>query len=230
MLKRRVIVISLGGSLIIPDKVNYSFLEKLKQTLRKYYPRYKFVIVCGGGAIARAYISALEKEHSNSYQKAQAGIRATRMNALFLMQFFGREANDVLPRDMKEIKSLLKKNNIVFCGALRWVLKSTSDTTAARLAQFLKSDFINLTNVQGLYTSNPLTHKNARFIARISWRDFEKKAHALSFHAGQHYVLDQQASTLIRKHKIKTYIIGDKMNNLSFLLRGKPFKGTIISE
>ncbi|MAG77568.1 MAG: UMP kinase, partial [Colwelliaceae bacterium] len=97
------------------------------------------------------------------------------------------------------------------------------------LARYLKSDFINLTNVPGLYTSNPKKNKNAKLIPKISWTAFEKKANKLKFKAGQHFVLDQRAASIIRKHKIKTYIIGPDTNQISNLLKGKKFKGTSIS-
>jgi len=83
--KKRV-VISLGGSLIIPDRINFKFLKEFRSVLRENYKNYKFVVVCGGGSIARKYISALKEEHHNERQISMAGIRATRMNALFLTQ------------------------------------------------------------------------------------------------------------------------------------------------
>lgn len=226
----KTIVISLGGSLIIPDKINYSFLHKFKSTLRKFYRTHKFVIVCGGGEIARKYISNLSKEHKSKYEVSQAGIRATRMNALFMTQFFGKDANSKLPRDMKEVKNELTKNNIVFCGALRYVPNSTSDCTAAKLAHFLKATFVNMTNIKGLYSSNPLINKKAKFIAYESWKDFEKRALNIPYHSGQHFVLDQNASTIIRKYKITTYIIGEKLTNLENIIKGRKFIGTTISD
>src|SRR3989344_3815474 len=106
----KAMVISLGGSVIIPEEVNYPFLDKFKDTLRKSYPKCKFVIVCGGGSIARKYISALKKEGKPLKEQSMAGIRATRMNARFLMQFFGKEANDTLSKNMKEVKDNTTKN------------------------------------------------------------------------------------------------------------------------
>jgi len=222
-------VISLGGSLIIPDKINYQFLEKFKKVLRKHYKTHKFVVVCGGGSIARKYIQALKAENKGKKELSQAGMRATRMNALFITQFFGKEANSALPKDMKEVSRMLEKNNVVFCGALRYASQETSDGTAAKLAHFFKTDFINLTNVPGLFTSNPLTSKNAKFIPRESWKKFESRALKMKFKAGQHFVLDQEAAILIKKHKIKTYILGPNLSNLDKVLRGKPFIGTLIS-
>ncbi len=227
--EKETIVISLGGSLIIPDKINYKFLHKFKSTIRQFYPHFKFVVVCGGGSIARKYISLLEKENKTKYQLSQAGIRATRMNALFMMQFFGKEANNTLPKDMKEVKDNLKKNNIVFCGALRYVSDSTSDSTAAKLSHYLNSKFINMTNVSGLYNKNPKTSKNTKLIPFISWKDFEKLANKMKYKAGQHFVLDQKASIIIRKHKIPTFILGPELKNLEKVLNNKSFKGTLVS-
>ena len=226
----KTIVISLGGSLIIPNSIDFKFLEGFKKIIRKNYNKYKFVIVCGGGSIARKYIEALKEEHKNEKELALAGIRATKMNALFMMQFFGKEANNTAPRDMEEVKSLLKKNKVVFCGALRYAPNETSDGTATKLANFLKTDFINITNVDGLYTSDPRKDKNAKFIPYESWNEFLKRANSIKFHPGQHFVLDQEAAKLIKKHKIKTYIIGKKLNNFDSVLKNKKFTGTYIGK
>jgi|SRR3989338_678845 len=228
---KKIVVISLGGSLIVPEKMDVKFLQKFKSILQKNYKKHKFVIICGGGTIARRYISALKKEGKSKKELANAGIKATRMNATFMMQFFGeKEANDSLPRNMIDVKNNLRKNNVVICGALRYASNSTSDGTAAKLANFLKTEFINMTNVKGLYSANPKTHSNAKFIPEISWKEFEKRALKLKFKAAQHFVLDQQASVIIRKNKIPTYIIGKELSNLDKILNGKKFIGTSITE
>ena len=51
-------VLSLGGSLIIPDNISYQFLEKFKKLIKKYAEKEKIIIVCGGGQTARKYINA----------------------------------------------------------------------------------------------------------------------------------------------------------------------------
>lgn len=227
-MKKEIIVISLGGSLIVPEIVNPKFLEKFKKTLRNLYKTHKFVVVCGGGTIARKYIAILKEDHQSNKSLSIAGIRATRENARFMMQFFGRDANDYLPKNMKEVKSHLKKNSTVFCGALRYSRKATSDATAVKLAHFLKTYFINITDVDGLYTKNPIKFKDAKLISKISWREFEKMALKSKYAPGQHFVLDQNAATLIRKYKIQTYIMGKDLFNLEKILKGRSFEGTLI--
>lgn len=227
-MNKELIVLSLGGSLIVPEKPSPIFLENFKKILEKFYPKYKFVVVCGGGSIARKYISALEKQGKSQKEISLAGIRATRMNAELLMQIFGKNANQTLPKNMKDVSDSLKQNSVVFSGALRYAKKETSDGTAAKLAKYFKSNFINLTNVQGLYTDNPLTNKNAKFIPKSSWKDFKSRTLKIKFKAGQHFVLDQKAANLIAKHKIKTYILGSNLKNLKNLLNNKKFTGTTI--
>ncbi len=225
----KIMVISLGGSLIVPEKMDYKFLEDFKHTLRKHYGNYKFVVVCGGGTIARKYISILKADNQSEKHLSLAGIMATRMNARLMMQFFGKkDANDTLPGDMKQVKDDLGKNSVVICGALRYKAHSTSDGTAARLANYLKAEFINITNVKGLYTANPITHKDAKFIAHENWKQFDARANARKYHSGQHFVLDQEAATIIREGRTKTYIVGPNMKNIDKILGGKKFIGTSI--
>lgn len=220
---KKVIVLSLGGSQIIPNNINGKYLSKFKKTLLKN-KEYKFVVVCGGGSLARKYISAIK---SNKKFQSLAGIAATRSNARFMNYFFGIEPKQGIPKTMKEIKKYLKKRDIIFCGALKYKPNQTSDSTAAEVAKEFKAKFVNLTNVKGLYTKDPSKYKDAKFISKISWKEFNKITNKLKFKPGQHFVLDQTASKVILKNKIPTYIIKD-LKQLDNFLRNKNFKGTEI--
>ncbi len=222
------IVLSLGGSLIVPEKIDPAWIEDFKKTLERNYKDYRFIIVCGGGFIAREYISILSFEHKSAKEQSLAGIMATRMNARLMMQFFGKEANHELPFSLKQVKNMTSKNKVVFCGALRYAPNQTSDSTAAKIAKYLKTDFVNLTNIDGLYTDNPKTNKKAKFIPEISWKEFEKRAKEIKYKPGQHFVLDQRAAEIIRKNKIKTYILGKNNHNIDNFLKNKNFRGTSI--
>ena len=229
-MKKRVVVLSLGGSLIIPKNIDMKFLREFRSVLKKHTRKYKFVVVCGGGSTAREYIGGLEKEKSAKkiFHQGLLGIATTRLNARFMTYFFGNDANKGIPHDMKEVKGMLRIYDIVFCGALRYAKSETSDATSAKLANLFNSDFINMTNVLGLYNKNPSKYKDAKFISKISWSDFDKMASSISFKPGQHFILDQTASKIIKKYKITTYILGQNLKNLDSVLKGKKFKGTLI--
>jgi len=225
---KKVVVLSLGGSLIVPEKLDVQFLNKFKEVIEKNSKNYRFVVVCGGGSVARTYINGLKESGKSEYFQGLAGIAVTRLNSRFMTYLFGKEANEGIPQDMKSVETLLNKNEIVFCGALRYAPHETSDGTAAKLANYFKTIFINLTNVDGLYTKNPKKFKDAKLIQKISWEEFNKMANKEKFKPGQHFVLDQSGSKIILQNKITTYILGQDMKQLDNLLKGKKFKGTVI--
>jgi uridylate kinase len=226
-MKKKVIVLSLGGSQIIPNDINFSYLKKFKKIISKHKKNFNFIIVCGGGSLARKYISAIKKEKGNEYKQSLVGISATRANARFISYFFGYEPKHGVPHTIRTVKKYLKKQGIVFCGALEYKPNQTSDSTSAILSKKFKGEFVNLTNVKGLYTKDPDKYKNAKFISKISWKNFNEIVQKIKFKPGQHFVLDQTASKIIMQKKIPTYIIQD-LEQLDKLLKGKKFIGTTI--
>jgi len=229
-MEKKVRVLSLGGSLIIPDKINIKFLKEFRKVILKNTKKYKFVVVCGGGSVARKYINGLEKVGINEYLQSLSGISATRMNARFMSYFFKLDPSKGIPHSMKTLKKYLKKQDVVFCGALEYKPNQTSDSTASNLAVYFKTSLINITNVAGLYDKNPSENKKAKFISKISWKEFYKMTNKLKFKPGQHFVLDQTAAQIILKNKIPTYILGKNLKHLDNVLKEKKFKGTIISD
>ena len=217
------VVISLGGSLINPGRLNLAFLKEFKNVISKFN-KDKVIIVTGGGKIARDYIDGLSDKSEKI--RSLIGIQATKLNAMLVSNFF--DSYIIIPDSLSQIKSLLKKNNLIICGALGYEPKMTSDGTAANIAREIKADyFINITNVSGLYDKDPRKNKNAKFISRINFNDFLKIVMKIKYKPGQHFVLDQTAAEIITKYKIKTVILKD-VNNLEGFLREKKFIGTVI--
>ncbi len=222
------VVISLGGSVIVPDKVDYNYLKKFKKLISKFSKKNKVVIVTGGGSTARDYINSVKKISSKELVNSVVGIAATRLNARLVAGIFDKI--DLIPEELKDVKKDLRNNNLVICGALGMQPNMTSDGNAAEVAELIKADFfINITNVKGLYTSNPKTNKNAKFIEKISFEDFMTRVNKIKFKAGQHFVLDQSAAKIINKSKTKTYIVDSNLKNIEKVLKGKKFEGTTIS-
>jgi uridylate kinase len=224
---RNIWVISLGGSRIISEgEIDVGFIQKFKKIIFAN-KQDKFIVVTGGGSTARKYIKALKKLDKSTEAQSKEGIAITRMHASFLSGILGKKSNLILPKTYKKIGNLLNKNKVVVCGALQYKKKNTSDGTAAGIAAHFKTHFINITNISGLYTSDPTKNKSAKFIKNISWKNFHKKASKIKYSAGQHFVLDQSASKIILKKKIPTYIISN-LNDLPKIFKGKSFSGTLI--
>ena len=223
----KIEVISLGGSVMVPDRVDVAFLNTFKQTLSTFKDR-RFVIIVGGGKTARNYIEPLLKSRVNQKDIALIAMAAINLHATFLARFLGPLASQTMPTSLKHLKQLLKKHRVVCVGALHYHKHNTSDGTSAEIARHLRTRFINITNIKGLYDKNPVTSRTATFIPCITYAAFSTMINKIPFKLGQHYVLDQRAAKIIQQAKIPTYIIGKSLKNLEHLLQGKKYVGTII--
>jgi uridylate kinase len=224
---KKIWVVSLGGSKIIPEELDLNFIQEFRRIIMHHTKDSKFVIVCGGGSVARKYIGALKSDKKSDYMQSLAGISVTRLNARVMSYFFGEDPEKGIPHDMKHVEAILQKNDFVFCGGLRYAPDQTSDATAARLASHLDAEFVNITNVKGLFTADPKKNREAKFIDRITWKEFNTMANKIKFSAGQHFVLDQSAAEEIMKHKIATYVVGN-VRDFEKVISNKPFIGTTI--
>ncbi len=223
----KIEVLSLGGSLIVPDEVNYKFLNNFRGLISKFRDR-RFVIVVGGGGIARKYMRGLKNLGFGVRDISSAGAKVNNLNAWFMERVFRGLAAQKLPKNMGDISGLLRKKKVIFLGVLKLEKGHTSDATAAEIANHFKTRFINITNVNGLYNKDPRKSRNARLIKHASFKKFYKIANKMKYEPGQHFVLDQLGAKIIMKHRIRTFIVGHNLRNLENLLRGKRFVGTTI--
>ena len=222
-----MIVISLGGSVIVPDKPDYIFLKKFKKLIYEASRKNKIVICTGGGKTARDYINALEKEKLSEYVRDLVGIECTRLNAKLLSSFLGDICNKEIPKELEEVADMLKSNKVVVCGGLS--VGRTSDGTTAQIANYLNSRFfINVTNVKGLYNKDPNKFKNTRLIKKIRYKELEKMMGRIKERPGQHFIIDSLALELCENEKIKIIIIGKDIKNIERTIKGKKFIGTVV--
>lgn len=219
-----ITVISLGGSIIVPNYIDLKFLKKFKKAILKQ--KNKIVICTGGGSTARNYISVLKQEDIDKVQLDWMGIEITRVNARLVASFIG-DANDMIPRSEEEVAALLEQYDIVVCGGLR--PGQTSDGATAMIAMRLKAErIINMTNVDGLFTKDPKKYKGAKFVPKLSHKEFLAIIKKISYKPGQHFVLDKVAADIAADQSIEVVILKG-VDNLEKCLQGKKFKGTVIS-
>lgn len=223
----RIEVLSLGGSLIVPDEVNYKFLRNFKTLISKFRDR-KFVIVAGGGITARKYIRGFKNLGFSVKDMGLAGVNVNRLNAWFIGKLFDKMSSEKIPNSMSDIKNLLRKKRVVILGVLRFEIGHTSDSTAAEIAKYFHTRFINMTNVEGLFNKDPKKFRNAKLVRYITFKKFSIITNKMRYHPGQHFVLDQSGARIIMKYKIPTYVIGPSLRNLENILKGKRFVGTTI--
>jgi uridylate kinase len=221
------IVISLGGSLIVPEEIDKDFLKDFKNLIISFVKNgKKFVIITGGGKIARKYQDAA-KEISNvsNTDLDWIGIASLRLNAELLRAIFGDFTHSEIILDMAS--SLASDKPIVIGGAVR--PGSSTDLGAVRAAKTVGAKrVINLSNIDYAYDSDPRTNPEAKPIKSISWAEYRKLIPA-EWNPGLSTPFDPIASKMAEEENMEVAILnGKNIPNLQKCLNGEEFIGTKI--
>ena len=93
--KKERIIISLGGSLLVPEGIDAEFIGNFKKFVVSHIKKgYRFILVTGGGRIARQYIDvAGQITKITDEDRDWLGIHATRMNAHLVRTVFREYAH-----------------------------------------------------------------------------------------------------------------------------------------
>jgi len=218
----QIFVISLGGSLIVPEEIDTGFLEAFKKTILKHKSK-KFVIVCGGGKTARKYQNAA-KPFASKNDLDWLGVYSTRINALLLKSAFGSSADEKIIED--PTKRIISKKSIIISGG--WKPGWSTDYISVLLAKKLKAkEIINMTNTDYVYDKDPSKNKDAKPIKCTTWKGYRALI-GKKWEPGLNAPFDPVASKEAEKLKIKVFVVGRDLNNLENLLNGKKFKGSTI--
>ncbi len=219
-------IISLGGSVIFPDRIDYVFLKKFRKLILKQIKKgSKFAVYCGGGKLARDYQKAASKTIGCDREGMDwLGIAATYLNAFLLKTIFHGFAEEKIIED--PTKKINFKKPVLLCAG--WKPGWSTDYDAVLLAKNLKiNTVINVTDVDYVYDKNPKKYKDAEPIKEMAWKDFKKLA-GNKWKPGLNMPFDPIAAKQAEKLQIKAVIIGKNLNNLENFLNGKRFKGTLI--
>ena len=225
MEKKETIIISLGGSLIVPNEIDIGFLKSFKHSLQKYLETKRFFLFTGGGKVARNYQKALLEFGADDSDRDWIGINVSRMNAEIVKQMFVKNSYAKVITDPS--KRLNTRKEIVVAGG--WKPGWSTDYCSVMMAKNsgLKT-IVNLTNIDYIYDKDPRKFSNAKQIKEISWKDFRKIV-GNKWTPGLSMPFDPRASKMAEILKIKVVIInGKKLERLENFLNNKPFIGSVI--
>lgn len=245
----KTIVIALGGSIMYPETIDVLFLKKFRKfILKRLRKGSRFIIVAGGGSVARIYQDAAHKVAKISDEdKDWLGIHSTRANAHLLRTIF-RDVADPVIIDSRNKMNGLKYPITIASG---WRPGWSTDYIAIAIAEHFrireaviagKPDY-----VYPVRSSPPLDPSGARSRAgatsngvydnrldmehpllELSWRDYRKLIPE-KWKPGAHSPVDPVGAKLAEKKGIAAIIINGKdLKNFENMLLGKEFNGSII--
>ncbi len=223
-MKKEVIVLSLGGSVFLPDNIDTNFLLNFRKLIIKYNRKYKFAIITGGGKFCRDYMKAAKQFPKITQTDLDVmGIRVSRLNAKVIRLLFKDIANKKIIRNPRKKVNF---KNIVFGAG--WEPGHSTDWDAVVFAKTLDAKtVINMTNVDVLYDKDPAKYKSAKPLKKTTWNNMLKIT-GTKWRAGMNYPFDPTASALAKKYKLKLILVGKNLNNFKKFLDKKPFRGSIV--
>jgi uridylate kinase len=221
------VVLSLGGSVLVRDEGDTSYVRRIAKILIGMSAKYKLYIVTGGGKIARYYIKAGRDLGADESFLDEMGIEVTRLNARLLITALGDRACHSPPRSYDEALHAGKAHSIVVMGGVSPGI--TTDAVSALLAERVKAKrLINATSVDGAYTADPKKNPDAKRISKMTHKELiELVGHSSG--AGPNNVFDPVGAKVLERSKISLAIVdGNDLVNLRDALEGKTFKGTSV--
>lgn len=226
------IVISLGGSLIVPNGgIDVAFLTKFNDFIRKQLAAHKgrqFFIVSGGGATSRHYIDAGREVvgHELTHDDLDwLGIHTTKLNAHLIRTIFRDIAH---PYVLKHYEIIRKVTEPVVVAS-GWKPGWSTDFCAVMICEdYNVKVIVNMSNIDMAYDSDPKTNPTAKPIKKINWREFRKIV-GNKWIPGMNMPFDPIASKKAEELGLKVVILkGDNFENFEHYFKGRNFVGTTI--
>jgi len=222
------IVVSVGGSLIVPDGIDTDFLKRFKALiLEKVQRGFTFTIITGGGKTARRYQDAAQAVTPLSPQDLDwIGIHSTRLNGQLLRNIFVGYAH---PQVIKNPTIDVESEEPITIAA-GWQPGFSTDYDAVLIAKNLGATrLVNLSNIDYVYDKDPKRYPDAKKIEKVSWAEF-RRIIPDHWDPGLSSPFDPVAAKEAETLGLEVAIMnGAKLEEFSNYLDGKPFAGTIIS-
>ena len=203
--QKKILVIKLSGS-VFNFKTTSKSLKEYAEVLVDIQTKVQPVVVSGGGIIARHYVNLARSLGSDESSLDEMGIEISRLNAMLLSAALGDSVYPVIPSNLEEISIACQSGKIVVSGGLH--PGQSTNATAALICEKIKADrFLNATDVDGIYDSDPKKNAKAKMFKEITIKKCLDLLNNESTQAGNYELMDIVAMKVIQRSKIPTYVI-----------------------
>ncbi len=215
-MKKRI-VIKLSGRIFSMDNVKMlkdyaSFLVKISKICQP-------IVIAGGGNIARHYITHARSSGADESTLDELGIEISRLNAKLLIYALKNKAYSHPPTTLQEVRHAVDDGLIVVTGGLH--PGQSTNGTAALIAEKINAEqFLNATDVDGVYDKDPNKFKNAKKFKRIELKNLRNILLHEDSIAGGYDLMDIVALKIIERSKIKTRILKADIKTLEKAIKG----------
>jgi uridylate kinase len=226
-MSKKKVVISIGGSILVPGNDDASFIKELAALIVRLKDEVQMVVVCGGGRIARYYTRTAGELGADTPRQDLLGIGVTRLNAGLLALALGDAAVPGIPESAAEAAAMSVPGRAVVMGGT--VPGHTTDAVAAMVAREMGADrIVNATSVDAVYSADPRTDGDAvrfRELTIGQLKDLVYDDHG----AGRSSVFDPLGVRIATEEMIDILIVnGRDLEDLGNAILGNGINGTLI--
>ena len=214
---KKPIVIKFSGKVFGVE--NIKILKDYARFLVKLSKTHQPIVVAGGGKIARHFISHARSSGADESTLDELGIEISRLNAKLLIYALKNKAYPHPPTSLKEAKNAVDSGLIVVAGGLH--PGQSTNGTAALIAEKVNAvQFLNATDVKGIYDSDPNKSKKAKLFKTIELKKLRGMLVKEDSVAGGYDLMDIVALKIIERSKIKTRVIQSDIKTLEKAIKG----------
>lgn len=229
---KETVVMSVGGSLIVPDQIDTLFLTDFKNLIEHQHTAFgrNFIIIAGGGRTARRYQDAAATVTELDPEDLDwMGIHATRLNGHLLRTIFRDIAYPEMITNPDDIMHVPDDTPVVIAAGYR--PGASTDLRAVQIAVHCGAKkLMNLSNIDCVYTEDPRKNPDAKKIEHIAWQEFMKLIPS-EWNPGLSSPFDPVAARAAKDHGLEVAIInGSNLSEVENYLEGRPFVGTRIHQ
>jgi uridylate kinase len=218
MANKQRVVIKLSGK-VFGDNAAFD-LKKHAGMLVEISGKVQPVIVAGGGKIARHYIEIARKFNLDEASLDIMGIEVSRLNAKLVIAALGERAYAAVPKNLEEVESAAATGKIVCTGGLH--PGQSTNATAALIAEKIKaSRFLNATDVDGIYDSDPNKNRGAKMFKEITVKKCLELLGSENSAAGAYDLMDIVALKVIERSRIPTIVLKSDPATIKNAIAGK---------
>lgn len=230
---KQIIVLKIGGSILSPSFENlfdFNYVNSFKEKFLQFSETHQFVLIAGGGHLAKKYQSIAKDNGAGVREIDWAGTSSNNHNSVMLRVALGDSAHDtsLTYSQIREGNTIEFSEPFLTVGANEPGHSGDYDTVIMANNYNSKKIFI-LKDVDGVYTSDPDINPDAKFLKDLSWDEYQKILGTEIFTPKMAVPVDPIATKLAHESGISCIIInGKNLDNLIKAIAGEDFIGTTI--
>jgi uridylate kinase len=226
LFRKKKVVIKLSGS-IFGSGAKSKSIKEYGMMITELNKHIQPIVITGGGNIARHYIDLARGFGSDEASLDLLGIEVSRLNAKLLLHSVGGRVYPKVPTNLEEVSIAAVTDEPVILGGLH--PGQSTNATSALVAEKVKAQlFVNATDVNGIYDSDPNINRHAKAFKKITVDKCIEVLGKNSSMAGKYDLMDMVALKIIERSRIPTVILRASVTNIIKAIKSDTKIGTRI--